>query len=192
MEKFSALLVICAGNHRWPVNSTHKGQWRGALVVLFFICGWINGWANNRETSDLWRRFNDTSRNWSAVSSNNDLSPFRCQTIISSKIGLLLNRPLATKCWSFSLGLNLSFLVTTNIFCCWTEYAPDLKVQNLTNKYMIHFQLNIYFFYLRAHGCIWCVTIDVTTDTTSAVWLAEPFVNQFLLLFITDATTKRP
>ena len=40
--------------HRSPVNSHHKGQWRGALVVSF-ICAWINGWVNNRETGDLRR-----------------------------------------------------------------------------------------------------------------------------------------
>ena len=34
--------------HRSPVNSTYKGQWRGALVLLF-ICARINIWANNRE-----------------------------------------------------------------------------------------------------------------------------------------------
>ena len=28
------------GIHRSPVNSPHKGQWRGAL--MFFICAWIN------------------------------------------------------------------------------------------------------------------------------------------------------
>ena len=32
METFSALLDICAGIHRSPVNSPHKGQWRGALM----------------------------------------------------------------------------------------------------------------------------------------------------------------
>ena len=44
---------LCAGNSPVPVNSPHKGQWRGAL--LFFICVWINGWVNNREAGDLRR-----------------------------------------------------------------------------------------------------------------------------------------
>ena len=35
-----------------PVNSPHKGQWRGALMFSF-IC--INGWVNNREAVDLRR-----------------------------------------------------------------------------------------------------------------------------------------
>ena len=42
------------GIHRSPVNSPHKGQWRGALMFSL-ICGWINDWANNREAGDLRR-----------------------------------------------------------------------------------------------------------------------------------------
>ena len=40
--------------HRPPVNSPHKGQWRGALMFSL-ICVWINGWVNNREAVDLRR-----------------------------------------------------------------------------------------------------------------------------------------
>ena len=40
--------------HRSPVNSPHKGQWRGALIFSL-ICVWINGWVNNREAGDLRR-----------------------------------------------------------------------------------------------------------------------------------------
>ena len=54
METFSALLAICAGIHRSPVNSPHKGQWRGALVISM-ICAWINGWVNNRKAGYLRR-----------------------------------------------------------------------------------------------------------------------------------------
>ena len=42
------------GIQRSPVNSPYKGQWRGALMFSF-ICAWINGWENRRETGD-WRR----------------------------------------------------------------------------------------------------------------------------------------
>ena len=52
METFSALLALCAGNSPVPVNSPHKGQWRGALAFSF-ICAWINSWVNNREAGDL-------------------------------------------------------------------------------------------------------------------------------------------
>ena len=42
------------GIHRSPVNSPHKGQWKGALIFSL-ICVWINGWVNNREAGDLRR-----------------------------------------------------------------------------------------------------------------------------------------
>ena len=54
METFSALLAFCAGNSPVPVNSPHKGQWRGALMFsLIYV--WINAWVNNREAGDLRR-----------------------------------------------------------------------------------------------------------------------------------------
>ena len=42
------------GIHRSPVNSPHKSQWHGALV-LSLICAWTNGWANHRHAGDLRR-----------------------------------------------------------------------------------------------------------------------------------------
>ena len=42
------------GIHRFPVNSPHKGQWRGALMFSL-ICLWINDWVNDREAGDLRR-----------------------------------------------------------------------------------------------------------------------------------------
>ena len=42
------------GIHRSPVNSPHKGQWRGALMFSL-ICAWINDWVSNREAGDLRR-----------------------------------------------------------------------------------------------------------------------------------------
>ena len=38
----------------WPVNSPHKGLWRGALMFSL-ICARINGWANNGDAGDLRR-----------------------------------------------------------------------------------------------------------------------------------------
>ena len=84
VKTLSALLVLCEGNrpvtvdptqnhddvikwkhfprywpfvrwiHRSPVNSPHKGQWRGALMFSS-ICARINGWVNNPEAGDLRR-----------------------------------------------------------------------------------------------------------------------------------------
>ena len=54
MEPFPALLALCAGNSPVPVNSPHKGQWRGALMFSM-IFAWVNDWVNNREAGDLKR-----------------------------------------------------------------------------------------------------------------------------------------
>ena len=40
------------GIHRSPVNSPHKGQWRGALMFSL-ICAWINDWVNNGMAGNL-------------------------------------------------------------------------------------------------------------------------------------------
>ena len=42
------------GIHQSPVNSPHKGQWRGALMFSF-IYAWTNGCVNNRSAGDLRR-----------------------------------------------------------------------------------------------------------------------------------------
>ena len=53
-QHFPRYLPFVRGIHRSPVNSRHKGQWRGALMFPW-ICAWINGWANNRGAGDLRR-----------------------------------------------------------------------------------------------------------------------------------------
>ena len=54
MGTFFALLTLCAGNSRSPLNSPYKGKWRKALMFSL-ICAWINGWVNYREAGDLRR-----------------------------------------------------------------------------------------------------------------------------------------
>ena len=53
-KHFPCYWPFVRGIHRSPVNSPHKGQWRGALVFSL-ICAWTNGWANHRDTVDLRR-----------------------------------------------------------------------------------------------------------------------------------------
>ena len=52
-KRFPRYWPFVRGIHRSPVNSPHKGQWRGTLFSL--ICAWINNWVNNREPGDLRR-----------------------------------------------------------------------------------------------------------------------------------------
>ena len=54
METFSGPLVVVRGIHRSPVNSAHKSQRCGALV-LSLICAWTNSCVNNRDAGDLRR-----------------------------------------------------------------------------------------------------------------------------------------
>ena len=54
METFSALLSFVRGIHRSPLNSPHKGQWRGALMFSL-VWAWINRWVNNGEAGDFRR-----------------------------------------------------------------------------------------------------------------------------------------
>ena len=44
------------GIHWSPVNSPHKGQWRGAWM-FYFTCAWTNIWVNNRVAGDLRRHW---------------------------------------------------------------------------------------------------------------------------------------
>ena len=53
-EHFPCYWPFVRGIHRSPVDSPHKGQWRGALMFSL-ICAWINRWVNNREAGDLRR-----------------------------------------------------------------------------------------------------------------------------------------
>ena len=53
-KHFPRYCPFVRGIHPSPVNSPHKGQWRGALM-LSLICARINGWVNNREAGDLRR-----------------------------------------------------------------------------------------------------------------------------------------
>ena len=50
------------GIHRWPVNSPHKGQWRGAMMFSL-ICAWRNDWVRLviwDAIASLWRNCNET------------------------------------------------------------------------------------------------------------------------------------
>ena len=51
---FPRYWLFVRGIHRSPVNSPHKGQWRGALMFTL-ICARIKGWVNNREAGDFRR-----------------------------------------------------------------------------------------------------------------------------------------
>ena len=52
-KHFPRYCLCVWGIHRSPVNSPHKHQRRGALMIFSLICAWTNRWVNNRDTGDL-------------------------------------------------------------------------------------------------------------------------------------------
>ena len=51
---FRVTVPLLRGIHRSPVNSPHKGQWRGALMFSM-ICSWTIDRINTRDAGDLRR-----------------------------------------------------------------------------------------------------------------------------------------
>ena len=54
LKPFPRYWPFVRGIHRSPVNSRHKGKWRGALMFSL-IWVWISSWINNREAGDFKR-----------------------------------------------------------------------------------------------------------------------------------------
>ena len=57
-KHFPRYCPFARGIHRSPVNSPHKGQWRGTLMFSL-ICARINGWVSNGEAGVLRRHRGD-------------------------------------------------------------------------------------------------------------------------------------
>ena len=114
------------GIRRLPVNSPHKGQWRGALIFTL-ISARINGWVNNREAGDFRRHcahYDVTVMkkhvcliHWGRVTqkcvskltiivSDNGLSPGRRQAIIWTNAGILLIGTLVTNFSEIFIGIH--------------------------------------------------------------------------------------
>ena len=51
-KHFPRYWLFVRGIHRSPVNSPHKGQWRGALMFSM-LCALTNDWVNSRDVGDL-------------------------------------------------------------------------------------------------------------------------------------------
>ena len=62
-KHFSRYWSFCAGIHRSPVNSPHKGQWRGALIFSSHLNKRLNkqswGWWFQTPSHPLWRHCNE-------------------------------------------------------------------------------------------------------------------------------------
>ena len=81
------------GIHRSPVNSPHKGKWRGNLTFSL-ICIWIKDWVKNREAGDL-RRYGAHydvivmfSDDMVSILSHNDMLSKIGSTTTRNKVGM--------------------------------------------------------------------------------------------------------
>ena len=102
-KHFPRYLSFVRGIHWSPMNSPHKGQWRGALTFPL-ICAWINSWANNREAGDLRRQrahYDVTvmhsqyhGRWWSSNVRNQHISLHGIDPIILEYSGFIIKRKL--------------------------------------------------------------------------------------------------
>ena len=100
------------GIHRSPVNSPHKGQWRGALMFTL-ICARINDWVNNREAGDL-RRYR-THYDVIVMSLWPSDSYLR-QAIIWTNAGISLTKPLRINCSDLLIEIHI-FSFNETIVC---------------------------------------------------------------------------
>ena len=102
------------GIHRSPVNSPHKGQWRGALMFSL-IWAWINAWVNNHEAGDLRRHHAhyDVIVRRRATDNKGPFMRFPChnvsreyfglETISQKRSKLLIMNPMIYHHWLFKL-----------------------------------------------------------------------------------------
>ena len=105
-KQFPRYWPFVRGIHRSPVNSPHKGQWRGALM-FYLVCARINGWVNNREAGDLRRHPAHCDvivmlRKFGGASKSCSTSQISCQdqgNVHSVYTGIAIVQYYMIKCW---------------------------------------------------------------------------------------------
>ena len=90
--------------HRSPVNSPHKGQWRGALIFSLIFAR-INGWVNNGKAGDL--RRNHAHYHVTVMFTHFLDWHIEAETILPLFRGILLNKG-------------------------WMKFVPKARVNNIT------------------------------------------------------------
>ena len=111
------------GIHRSPVNSPHKGQWRGALI--FCVSARINGCVNNREAGDL-RRHRAHYDVTVMICHENPRKSFEYRCVIFSSFTLLYASPVAP-----SGNLNIPLYVQADFI----HISPQI-----TLPYYLHYE----------------------------------------------------
>ena len=147
------------GIHRSPVNSPHKGQWSGALM-LSLICAWINSWVNNGEASDMrcHRALYDVIvMIWGGAYSK---GLHICSEIWTTHEGNI--RKITTlKTWPIELFLSWSF-ATTGCINPWTtlHLVDGIRIK-IINRFFAYIRMEYMLWWaiikiFRLKICLWC------------------------------------
>ena len=104
------------GIRRLPVNSPHKGQWRGALKFSL-ISAWKNGWVNNRDVGDL--------RHYRA---HYDVTVMEVNLKDIGRIGRYLSTTKHSKTWTVCifLGMYLYICIYIVSWICLNSLVPRI------------------------------------------------------------------
>ena len=100
------------GSHPSPVNSPHKGQWRGALMFTL-ICARINGWVNTREAGDS-RRYRP-HYDVIVMVMHQVVICFHCWLFEGTTLGLWQRKHLTSNCWPLSGKSNWPRVLHTDV-----------------------------------------------------------------------------
>ena len=132
-EHFPRFCLFVRGVHRSPVNSIHKGQWRGALMCSL-ICAWINIWLNNRKAGEtppcsLWRHCN--------VKPNNRLTNdcLICVHCVKYLLHLFSERNRLLSYWLKLSTISKGNTEKADIFCTYNYFTTSV----LTKSFSVFF-----------------------------------------------------
>ena len=135
------------GIHPSPVDSPHKGQWRGALMFSF-ICAWTNGWTNNRDAGDLRRH----RTHYDVTVMENESSKAECRPLlwiittelilpiasVQSSIQITLHRNPKSIRYAQNLCCALTCFFWFAVFCRYFSYQMP-RVVNLPVFFQVLF-----------------------------------------------------
>ena len=179
-KHFSRCWSFVRGIHRWPVDSPHKCQWRGALKFSL-ICNWIKGWANNRDVGDLRRHrahYNVTVM--VLVQSGHEFTLviqnwFSGTRAVNSKVCLSNVRKIISvyqvtlfSVWSFQISFVINMILYTYI-CCIVSLVNKLLSYLTTaerNKNAIYVLISWNVLYVLVIHALWWL-LGCIFDTNS-------------------------
>ena len=112
------------GIYQSPVNSLHKGQWRGALMFSL-LCAWMNDWVNNREAGDFRRH----RAHYEVIVMNWDKKKTILRSVLSiwpierSILGSVIYMSTPRDHPGYGLS-HWDMMLQNNVFSCWLCPCP--------------------------------------------------------------------